>query len=127
MDEDKNKRRPRVLLGITGSVAAVKGPELAVKLLRDLQVDVRVLLTRGGSNFWNKAREYDPLHWDELEKFLCSDPQCSTEGTIIIHSEYTLLDIWSWFFSSLILSNTVVSLFAFVSCGRRVARMASSG
>jgi hypothetical protein len=87
-NKDENKRRHRVLLGITGSVAAVKGPELAVKLLRDLHVDVRVLLTRGGFNFWNKAQEYDPLHWGELEKFLCSNPEFSTvEGTIVFHSE----------------------------------------
>jgi hypothetical protein len=119
MDQDKNKKRPRILLAITGSVAAVKGPELAVKLVRDLRADVRVLLTRGGFHFWNKAKEYDPLHWDELEKLLCSNPEVSTEGTIFIHSEWcdgvcSTVACWtgflSRFLSRLILSNAVVSL-----------------
>lgn len=60
--------RKQVLLRITGSVAAVKGPELAVRLVQDMHVHVRILLTGGGFNFWNKAREYDPLYWGEVEK-----------------------------------------------------------
>ena len=84
---DGKRRRPRVLLGITGSVAAVKGPELAVRLAREVDVDVRVLLTGGGFNFWNKAREYDPLYWGELEKHISSDTEFLAEGKIVIHSE----------------------------------------
>lgn len=84
---DGKRRRPRVLLGITGSVAAVKGPELAVRLKRELDVDVRVLLTGGGFNFWNKAREYDPLYWGELEKHISSDTEFPLDGKIVIHSE----------------------------------------
>ena len=33
---DVMNRRPRVLLGVTGSVAAVKGPKLALRLAKDL-------------------------------------------------------------------------------------------
>ncbi len=60
-------RNSRVLLGITGSVAAVKGPELCLHLLRQ-GFDVKVLLTHGGSNFWNKAQYYDPTSWQELQE-----------------------------------------------------------
>ena len=82
------QRRPRVLLGVTGSVAAVKGPELAVRLTRDVHCDVRVLLTAGGSNFWFKAQDYDPNNWKELEKCNVNDEESdSWEGKIHIHSE----------------------------------------
>mmetsp|Transcript_7246 Transcript_7246/g.15701 ORF Transcript_7246/g.15701 Transcript_7246/m.15701 type:complete len:251 (-) Transcript_7246:440-1192(-) len=51
--------RPNILLGVTGSVAAVKSPEIALRLREDLNADVRVLLTAGGANFWEKAAEYN--------------------------------------------------------------------
>ena len=58
MSEEANTgRRRRILLGITGSVAAVKGPEIALRLARDSGMDVKVILTRGGQNFWEKAKE----------------------------------------------------------------------
>ena len=58
------RRRPRILLGVTGSVAAVKGPQLAVRLASACGADVRVLLTRGGESFWSKAGEYDAGSWE---------------------------------------------------------------
>lgn len=87
-----NKRRPHVLLGITGSVAAVKGPEIAVRLARDDKMHVRVLLTSGGLNFWNKAQEYNPTYWEELQKRILTikeeDSSSDEEGRIYIHSEF---------------------------------------
>ena len=71
----RSKRRPRILLGITGSVAAVKGPELASKLAREGN-DVCVLLTRGGENFWTKAGEYDPQSWEEFNKCMAGEETC---------------------------------------------------
>jgi hypothetical protein len=68
------RRRPRVLLGITGSVAAVKGPEIAVRLRQEANVDVKVLLTQGGHNFWTKTKDYDSHYWNQLEN-------CSIPGT----------------------------------------------
>mmetsp|Transcript_18675 Transcript_18675/g.26305 ORF Transcript_18675/g.26305 Transcript_18675/m.26305 type:complete len:296 (-) Transcript_18675:419-1306(-) len=59
-------RHLRVLLGITGSVAAVKAPELAVLLSScsdDQLVDVKVILTRGAKKFWNEAQNYDSRSW----------------------------------------------------------------
>jgi phosphopantothenoylcysteine synthetase/decarboxylase len=67
----------RVLLGITGSVAAVKGPELCLALLAK-GYDVKVLLTQGGSNFWNKAADYDATSWKTLQE----------QVHIIIHCTY---------------------------------------
>ena len=51
--EDNNKKKPpHILLGITGSVAAIKGPELALSLAQSLHAKVIVVLTKGGTNFW---------------------------------------------------------------------------
>ena len=60
-------KRLNVLLGITGSVAAIKGPEIAVRLVEEAHVNVRVLLTQGGKNFWTKADEYNPQYWKEFQ------------------------------------------------------------
>jgi hypothetical protein len=70
-------RRPRVLLGITGSVAAVKGPEIAVRLRHEANVDVKVLLTQGGHNFLTKAKEYDSHNWSKLENYRISETAAS--------------------------------------------------
>lgn len=46
-------RRPRVLLGVTGSVAAIKLPELAGKLQRF--ADVRVVATPSAQHFFTET------------------------------------------------------------------------
>jgi hypothetical protein len=74
-------RRPRVLLAVTGSVAAVKGPEIAVRLVREAGADVRVLLSRGGENFWTKAGAYDGKYWAALRGLLLIDPSSNTGTT----------------------------------------------
>src|SRR5438045_2304977 len=48
-----NRSRPRILLGITGSVAAVKAPEL-VRLFKDKGYDVTCFLTRSAEKFVSK-------------------------------------------------------------------------
>lgn len=77
--QKSSRRRPCILLGVTGSVAAVKGPELALRLSRDLKLDVRVLLTQGGQNFWLKSSNYNPQHWEELQRCLAMGQQSSNE------------------------------------------------
>ena len=69
--EDNNKKKPpHILLGITGSVAAIKGPELALSLAQSLHAKVIVVLTKGGTNFWYKAKEYNNgLKWNEYCDF----------------------------------------------------------
>jgi len=58
---------PHILLGITGSVAAVKGPELALTLVQQHNASVIVLLTRGGMNFWGRSSElYNPVIWKDF-------------------------------------------------------------
>lgn len=69
-----HEQRPNVLLAVTGSVAAVKGPEIAVELVKRFNSNVRVLLTRGGSNFWEKANGYDSKHWAEMMSFINQQP-----------------------------------------------------
>ena len=73
-------------MGITGSVAAVKGPELCLHLLEQ-GFDVKVLLTQGGSNFWNKAESYDPTSWQELEEKVKA-------GQVMIHCKYVNEDVF---------------------------------
>jgi len=68
--QEGKQRNPRILLGVTGSVAAVKAPELALRLSRDLKMDVRIVLTRGGKNFWNKSGDYNPEYWTEVQEWL---------------------------------------------------------
>lgn len=71
-DKQKATRRPRILLGVTGSVAAVKAPEIAVRLSRDLKMDVRILSSRGGRNFWDKACDYNAEYWNLVQAKLKS-------------------------------------------------------
>jgi 3-polyprenyl-4-hydroxybenzoate decarboxylase len=61
--------KTKILLGITGSVAAIKGPELALALSTQLNGHVVVLLTQGGEHFWNKAENYNPKAWNQLYNF----------------------------------------------------------
>jgi phosphopantothenoylcysteine synthetase/decarboxylase len=63
-------KRPRVLLAVTGSVAAIKGPELAIRIAEEFHADVKILLTRGGQNFWDKAEAYNPHYWRKMQEML---------------------------------------------------------
>jgi hypothetical protein len=86
---------PRVLLGVTGSVAAVKSPEIAVRLVTEFNAHVRVLLTRGGQHFWNKAVDYDREYWEQLQSYSTTTPRTVPDVTttagvdprIVIHSK----------------------------------------
>jgi phosphopantothenoylcysteine synthetase/decarboxylase len=60
---DDPQYQPKILLAVTGSVAAIKCPELAFYLARDLGASVKVLLTAGGKNFWLKAEGYNQDIW----------------------------------------------------------------
>ena len=71
-----SSRRINVLLGVTGSVAAVKVPELICRL-RDRfgsppnnNISIKVVLTHGGQNFWEKASTYDAVHWNKIKDML---------------------------------------------------------
>jgi Flavoprotein len=58
-EEDGALRGRNILLGVTGSVAAVKAPALVRQLVEIDQANVQVLLTSGGRHFWDRAAEYD--------------------------------------------------------------------
>ena len=72
-------KRPRVLLGITGSVASVKGPRLALMLSQKLKAHVKVILTRTvEQSFWKEGGVtlgYDEEAWIEFWEAvrLCKD------------------------------------------------------
>ncbi len=65
-------RRPHIILGITGSIAAVKGPRLALRLANELNAHVKVLLTRTVEHyFWQEGRAvpaYDRESWIDFER-----------------------------------------------------------
>jgi len=65
-------RNPRILLGVTGSVAAVKAPEIACRLVQECDAHVKILLSEGGRNFWEKAHEYNAEYWNQLQELLKS-------------------------------------------------------
>ena len=85
------RRRPRILLGVTGSVAAVKAPELALKLVNELNAQVKVLLTQGGDNFWHKTRDYDPKNWQILQEAIHKEPSASS--LIHVIGEYSTTNL----------------------------------
>lgn len=58
------QNKKKIILGITGSVAAIKGPELALRLSKELDAHILILLTNGGQNFWDKAQSYNPEAWN---------------------------------------------------------------
>jgi hypothetical protein len=69
----EGSRRLHILLGVTGSVAAVKAPEIACRFIEEFDGDdycceVKVLLSAGGLNFWEKSAEYDNKSWKKLQE-----------------------------------------------------------
>ena len=79
----ERQRRSRILYAVTGSVAAVKGPEIAVRLVNEMDFDVRILLTRGGENFWSKAKDYNLQYWNILQELLVSNREKNTNDSRI--------------------------------------------
>ena len=53
-------------------MAAIKAPEIAVACVHQLGAHVRVLLTTGGMNFWNKAQTYNPIAWQQMQELSSS-------------------------------------------------------
>jgi hypothetical protein len=68
--ETSSSDRPlQILLGVSGSVAALRAPEIAVQLVQESRpAVVQILLTKGGSIFWKKAPHYDPLAWSDFQR-----------------------------------------------------------
>ena len=62
---ESGDKRPNILLGITGSVAAVKGPELALRLSKF--ANVKVVLTKHGKRFWDLASTYDKETFEQFD------------------------------------------------------------
>ena len=86
MSASHHNRRPHLLLGITGSIAAVKGPRLALRLANELNADVKVVLTRTVEQyFWKEGRAvstYDRESWIDFERAVAAS------SAISIHCKY---------------------------------------
>jgi len=108
-----SKRKPRILLGVTGSVATVKIPQLALCLIEQLHVDVRIVLTHGAQYFWNSSvKTYDPISWERLmnkwkkcqetkHNFMgdIKDGDDSAEGELYLHGKiYIYIFIFTYIF-----------------------------
>jgi len=75
MTHPTTQRRPRILLGISGSVAAVKGPELALRLYNELGADVIIVLTRTGERFWQLSEKYNYKIFSDLQAIIMKQEQ----------------------------------------------------
>jgi phosphopantothenoylcysteine decarboxylase len=64
MLSESDHHRPRVLIGCSGSVAAVKIPEMVVALAH--KYEVLVVCSSNASFFLSKAEEYNPEVWREF-------------------------------------------------------------
>ena len=91
-------RRPRIILGVTGSIAAVKGPRLALRLANELKADVKVVLSRTVEQyFWKEGRAvhaYDEECWTDFEALVKNsltardgDDDQNACGRVSIHCE----------------------------------------
>ncbi len=70
-----------ILLGVTGSVAAIKVPELYNEL-KNIGYDVKVVATKSGKYFLDRIQEKVPCHFDEEEW-----PENYILGDNILHIE----------------------------------------
>ncbi|KAF1322389.1 Phosphopantothenoylcysteine decarboxylase, partial [Globisporangium splendens] len=61
MENAAPSRKPRILLCASGSVAAVKVPELALRLAEF--AEVKIVVTKAGDFFLQKVSEYNPSAW----------------------------------------------------------------
>ncbi|KAK1157912.1 phosphopantothenoylcysteine decarboxylase-like isoform X1 [Acipenser oxyrinchus oxyrinchus] len=64
---DLSSNKYRILVGVTGSVAALKLPLLVSKLLEIPGVEVRVVTTDHGKHFYNPAEIQVPIYSDKDE------------------------------------------------------------
>jgi Flavoprotein len=77
-----------ILLGVTGSVAAIKAPEIICSLIEAFgpKVSVKVMLTRGGGNFWDKAAAYDATYWSKMLEWTRQPSQTLHSPSVQVYS-----------------------------------------
>lgn len=84
-----SRRRSKVLLGVTGSVAAVKGPQLVTQIVRQLNCDVQLILTHAGETFWNQAKEYNAEAWDAFRQLNDAEPAADKASLVDLHGMFS--------------------------------------
>jgi phosphopantothenoylcysteine decarboxylase len=62
-----------ILIACSGSVAAVKVPEIMLELHRAGYKQVRIILTKSAEFFWDRAQEYNPAIWKDLQDLNIED------------------------------------------------------
>ena len=82
-NQDAKKRRPRILLGVTGSVAAIKAPQIAIQLIETLDCDVQIVLTHTGEVFWEQAGGYNEEAWKKFNSLNFGSD--SKPGVVALH------------------------------------------
>jgi hypothetical protein len=91
METPPNKR-PHILLGITGSIAAVKGPRLALFLSQNVRTHVKVVLTRTVEQyFWKEGgvtESYDEVAWKEFWRVVDSSRGVTMEEDVDVNVDW---------------------------------------
>ena len=57
----------RILICASGSVATLKLPEIVIELLKNKHFDVRVVCSKASLHFFDAAKQYNPLVWEQFE------------------------------------------------------------
>ena len=83
--------KTHVILGVTGSVAAVKAPEIALRLVVEQGLAVKILLTQGGRHFWDQSQNYNGEIWSKFQACLeqeskKDDPCLLVIGEFCVHT-----------------------------------------
>jgi len=74
----------RVLLGVTGSVAAVKAPEIALRLFEQEGCSVKIILSQGGRHFWDQSKNYNQDVWNRFLLLLEAERSKQTGARLMI-------------------------------------------
>ena len=74
----------KILLGVTGSVAAVKAPEIALRLVEQEGCSIKIILSKGGRHFWDQAKNYNQDVWNRFVALLEVEERKKSEARLMI-------------------------------------------
>lgn len=87
-------RATRILLGITGSVAAIKCPEIILRLVHETddaqRTHIKCVFTNAGKEFFQKSKEYNIEVWNEFQ-MICANQDLT--GNVCVEF-YEAQDEW---------------------------------
>ena len=88
--------KKHILFGVTGSVAAVKAPEIALRLVVEQGLTVKILLTKGGRHFWDQSHTYNSEIWRRFEECLKQESEKKEPCLSIIGTFQSWLPLIDW-------------------------------